>query len=370
MSKNMIKPPVEILYKEELDALKKNDDGVKPSNWNLSPKAVRTFILGSSKPLMYRNKEVNISKKFFGNDSLVERCIITLAGNRGLMLVGEPGTAKTMLSELLSAAICGCSTNTVQGTAGTTEDMIKYSWNYALLLAKGPSKEALVKAPLFAGMENGIITRFEEITRCPSEIQDSLISILSDKVLNIPELGDEGLLFAKPGFNVIGTANTRDKGVNEMSSALKRRFNFETIFPIKDVSLEAKIITNEVNKLKNENSIEMEVDNDVAELLASTFHELREGISSNGMRIDKPSAVMSTAEAVSVYYQTMMNAYYYGDSKISLDSMVQNILGAVAKESRDDLEKLRNYFNVVVKAKSLEAGELWKNYYEARKWIK
>ncbi len=219
-------------------------------------------------------------------------------------------------------------------------------------------------------MENGIITRFEEITRCPSEIQDSLISILSDKVLNIPELGDEGLLFAKPGFNVIGTANTRDKGVNEMSSALKRRFNFETIFPIKDVSLEAKIITNEVNKLKNENSIEMEVDNDVAELLASTFHELREGISSNGMRIDKPSAVMSTAEAVSVYYQTMMNAYYYGDSKISLDSMVQNILGAVAKESRDDLEKLRNYFNVVVKAKSLEGGELWKNYYEARKWIK
>ena len=193
MSKNMIKPPVEILYKEELDALKKNDDGVKPSNWNLSPKAVRTFILGSSKPLMYRNKEVNISKKFFGNDSLVERCIITLAGNRGLMLVGEPGTAKTMLSELLSAAICGCSTNTVQGTAGTTEDMIKYSWNYALLLAKGPSKEALVKAPLFVGMENGIITRFEEITRCPSEIQDSLISILSDKVLNIPELGDEGL---------------------------------------------------------------------------------------------------------------------------------------------------------------------------------
>ena len=306
MSKNMIKPPVEILYKEELDALKKNDDGVKPSNWNLSPKAVRTFILGSSKPLMYRNKEVNISKKFFGNDSLVERCIITLAGNRGLMLVGEPGTAKTMLSELLSAAICGCSTNTVQGTAGTTEDMIKYSWNYALLLAKGPSKEALVKAPLFVGMENGIITRFEEITRCPSEIQDSLISILSDKVLNIPELGDEGLLFAKPGFNVIGTANTRDKGVNEMSSALKRRFNFETIFPIKDVSLEAKIITNEVNKLKNENSIDMEVDNDVAELLASTFHELREGISSNGMRIDKPSAVMSTAEAVSVYYQALI----------------------------------------------------------------
>ncbi|AGY76940.1 ATP-binding protein [Clostridium autoethanogenum] len=371
MTEKILKPPVEVLYKEEIAALKKNDDGIKPENWILSPKAVRKFILGSLEPLTYRNKKIYINKKFFGNDSLVERCIITLAGNRGLMLVGEPGTAKTMLSELLSAAICGCSTNTVQGTAGTTEDMIKYSWNYAMLLAKGPTSEALVKAPLFVGMEKGIITRFEEITRCPSEIQDSLISILSDKVLNIPELGEsEGLLFAKPGFNVIGTANTRDKGVNEMSSALKRRFNFETIFPIKDVSLEAKIIVNEVEKLKNQNNIKMEVDEDVVELLASTFHELREGISSNGIRIDKPSSVMSTAEAVSVYYQTMMTAYYYGDSKINLNSMAQNIMGAALKESRDDLEKIKSYFNVVVKSKAAEGGELWKSYYEARKWIK
>lgn len=370
MKDKILKPPVEVLYKEELDALKKNDVGGKPSNWILSPKAVRTFILGSTKPIKFNKKEIKISKKFFGNDALVERCIITLAGNRGLMLVGEPGTAKTMLSELLSAAICGYSTNTVQGTAGTTEDMIKYSWNYALLLAKGPSLDALVEAPLFVGMKNGIITRFEEITRCPSEIQDSLISILSDKVLNIPELGNDGLLFGKPGFNIIGTANTRDKGVNEMSSALKRRFNFETIFPINDVTLESKIIINEVEKLREENGIEMEVDHDVANILATTFHELREGISSNGIRIDKPSSVMSTAEAVSVYYQTMMSAYYYGDPKISIESMVQNILGAALKESRDDLEKIRNYFNVIVKSKAVEGGELWEKYYEARKWIK
>lgn len=371
MLEKMLKPPVEVLYKEELAALKKNDDGLKPNGWVLSPKAVRKFILGSNETLIYKNKEVHINKKFFGNNPLVERCIIALAGNRGLMLVGEPGTAKTMLSELLSAAICGYSNNTVQGTAGTTEDMIKYSWNYAMLLAKGPTVEALVKAPLFVGMEKGIITRFEEITRCPSEIQDSLISILSDKVLNIPELGESnGLLFAKPGFNVIGTANTRDKGVNEMSSALKRRFNFETIFPIKDVSMETKIIVNEVEKLKTQDNINMEVDEEVVGILASTFHELREGVASNGTRVDKPSSVMSTAEAVSVYYQTMMTAYYYGDSKISFDSMVQNIMGAALKENRDDIEKLRSYFNVVVKAKASEGGELWKNYYEARKWIK
>ncbi|MDE6203914.1 MAG: AAA family ATPase, partial [Lachnospiraceae bacterium] len=321
-----IKPPVEVRYKEELEALKATDTGNRPANWQMSPKAVRTFILGSPRPIIYEGKEYRIEKKYFGNDALIERCIITLAGNRGLMLVGEPGTAKTMLSELLSAAISGVSTNTIQGTAGTTEDMIKYSWNYALLLAKGPSREALVPSPLYVGMEKGILTRFEEITRTPAEIQDSLISVLSDKVLNVPELGDEGLLFACQGFNVIGTANTRDKGVNEMSSALKRRFNFETVTPVREAALEKQIIINEVDKLAKESGIRMEPDEDVAELLASTYHELREGISSYGHRIDKPAAVMSTAEAVSVYYQTMLTGYYYKEVRMDVDCLVQNLV--------------------------------------------
>jgi MoxR-like ATPase len=365
-----LKPTVEILYAEELAALEANDSGPKPENWRLSPKAIRTFILGSSKAIKYKDKKITVSKKFYGDDTLIERCIITLAGNRGLMLVGEPGTAKTMLSELLSAAICGSSTNTIQGTAGTTEDMIKYTWNYAMLLAKGPVQEALVQAPLYIGMKKGTIVRFEEITRCPAEVQDSLISVLSDKVLNIPEFGGEGLLFAAPGFNVIATANTRDRGVNEMSSALKRRFNFETVFPISDVALEVKIIENEVEKLIKSSNIAMEIDRDAAEILTTTFHELREGISSEGNRIDKPSAVMSTAEAVSVYYQTLMSSYYYGDSKIDMNTMVQNILGSVLKESRDDVDKLKSYFNIIVKNKSMTKGGNWKSFYEAKKWIK
>lgn len=402
-----MKPPVEVRYREELEALKDLDTGKKPLNWKLSPQAVRTFILGSKKPLQWKGKELFIKKKYLGNDALVERCIITLAGNRGLMLVGEPGTAKTMLSELLSAAISGVSTNTIQGTAGTTEDMIKYSWNYALLLAKGPSREALVPSPLYVGMERGILTRFEEITRTPAEIQDSLISVLSDKVLNVPELGEEGLLFAQTGFNVIGTANTRDKGVNEMSSALKRRFNFETVMPIRDVAMEKQIILNEVEELAKENQIEMKPDEDVAELLASTYHELREGVSSLGHRIDRPSAVMSTAEAVSVYYQTMMTAYYYGfsgksvqkeadqskeagkgrkntrkkeqeDSQetnqgepgMDLGCLVQNLVGAVQKENKEDLEKLRSYFQTVIRDKGEKEGGLWSEYYAARKYLR
>lgn len=370
MEDKLIKPPVEIRYRQELEALKGTDEGRRPENWQMSPMAVRTFILGSPEPVVYGGKEYVIEKKYFGNDPLVERCIVTLAGNRGLMLVGEPGTAKTMLSELLSAAISGVSTNTIQGTAGTTEDMIKYSWNYALLLAKGPGREALVPAPLYVGMEKGILTRFEEITRTPAEIQDSLISVLSDKVLNVPELGDSGFLFAKPGFNVIGTANTRDKGVNEMSSALKRRFNFETVLPVRDAVMEKRIIMNEVDKLAEESRISARAQEDVAEILASTYHELREGMSSYGHRIDKLCAVMSTAEAVSVYYQAMIAGYYYGDGTLSMDSLVQNLVGAVSKENKDDLQKVKEYFNIVIRDKSGKEGGLWKEYYEARKWLR
>ncbi len=367
MQTQILRPQMEERYKNELEALSIWDiDNKKPQNWNLSPKAVRLFILGSYKPIKYNDKEIVIKKKYFGNDSLVERCIITLAGNRGLMLVGEPGTAKTMLSELLSAAISGCSTNTIQGTAGTTEDMIKYSWNYALLLADGPSYKALVPSPLYVGMSQGILTRFEEITRTPAEVQDSLISIMSDKVLNIPELGPKGLIFARPGFNVIGTANTRDKGVNEMSSALKRRFNFETVQPVKDVAMEKQIILNEVGALAKEAGITQRLDEDVAELLATTYHELREGISSDEQRIERPSVVMSTAEAISVYYQTLMTAWYYGDGRMDEGNLVENLVGAVSKESHDEIEKIRKYFSTIVRRKAQREGGAWNRYYEAR----
>lgn len=378
MDRNVQKPLMEMRYADELAALRATDQGPRPANWLLSPRAVRAFILGQKKPIDYDGRSVRITPKFLGDDALVERAIVTLAGNRGLMLVGEPGTAKTMLSELLAAAISGISTNTVQGTAGTSEDNIKYSWNYAMLLARGPVPEALVPSPVYVGMQRGIMTRFEEITRCPLEIQDSLISILSDRVMNIPELGhaDEGenpgggLLFAAPGFNIIATANTRDKGINEMSSALKRRFNFETVEPVRSVSLEQRIITDQCQEMFAANGLEIAVQEDVVELLATTFNELRQGASDEKAKIQKLSSVMSTAEAVSVYYQSALEGYYYGDGKVSVRSVVQHLLGAVVKENKDDLPKLKEYFNNVVQLKAKRRGGKWKEYYENRTWLK
>ncbi|MEW4369414.1 ATP-binding protein [Paenibacillus kandeliae] len=364
----MIKPPAEVLYARELQALQQEDTGKRPPNWLLSPAYIRDFIIGRQRPAELDGEMIEITRKFYGNDILIERAIVTLAGNRGLMLVGEPGTAKTMLSELLSAAICGSSTNTIQGTAGTTEDMIKYSWNYAMLLDKGPSEQALVPSPLYHGMKHGVLTRFEEITRCPSEAQDSLISILSDKVLNIPEL-DGGVLFAKPGFNVIGTANIRDKGVNEMSSALKRRFNFETIRPISNVKMEAQIIENQAHNLLLHSGIDIPIDRDVVELLATTFMELRTGKTREGYKIDMPQSVMSTAEAVSVYVQSAMTSYYYENGAVSMDRLVQNMLGTAAKEDEKDLGALKTYFSRVVKERARDSA-LWSAYYEAKQWIR
>lgn len=337
-------------YKDELEVLQATDTSPKPENWKLSPVAVRTFILGSKKPISFEGKKVNIAKKFYGDDALVERCIVALASSRPLMLIGEPGTAKSYLSELLSAAVCGNSRNTIQGSIGVTEDMIKYSWNYALLIAKGPIPEALVPAPLYIGMRDGIITRFEEITRAPLEIQDTLISVLSDKILSIPELEDNNFLEAKRGFNVIATANTRDKGVNEMSAALKRRFNFETVNPIRSIAMECEVIKNECTNLCA-NMPEAVIDNDVIELIATTFNDLRTGSSVEGGTFDKPSAVLSTAEAVQVYHQTATDAHYFNDNQISMKSLAQNVFSAVIKDNEDDAKLFKLYIKTVGKSR-------------------
>lgn len=356
------RPAAEVLYHEELTRLEEYDqNNPRPGGWKLAPRSVLKFVLGDA--------ELGIQPKFVGSRALLERCIVALATNRGLMLIGEPGTAKSYLSELLAAAISGDSTYTIQGSAGTTEDNMKYSWNYALLLAEGPGEKSLVPAPLYRGMREGKLARFEEITRCPLEIQDTLLSILSDRVMTIPELEGTGRsLFARTGFNVIATANTRDRGVNEMSAALKRRFNFETVPPIANLKQEMELVQRETARLLSRARIPLTIPTDMTELLVSTFHELRSGKSLEGSALEQLSTAMSTAEAVSVGFAAGIHAYYYAEGKVTPDYLVQSLVGTAIKDSPEDLKKLRHYFEHVVKARSSKS-QSWLEYYEAHRQI-
>lgn len=351
------RPAAEVLYADELARLVAADaDAPRPEGWLLTPRSVLAFVLG--------DEGRGISPKFVGSRRLLERCIVALATNRGLMLIGEPGTAKSLLGELLAAAISGDSTLIIQGSAGTTEDAIKYSWNYALLLAEGPTEAALVPAPLLRGMREGKLVRFEEITRCPLEIQDTLLSILSDRVMAIPEREDAGrVLYARVGFNVVATANTRDRGVNEMSAALKRRFNFETIPPIASLQQEMELVQRETERLLSRSGVPASLPPELTELLVTTFHELRAGKTADGKALEPLSSVMSTAEAVSVGYAAGVHAYYYSGGAITPAHLLQSMLGSALKDAPEDRDKLRHYFNHVVKERG---GAAWKAFYEAR----
>jgi len=370
----MVRPPAEVVHAEELAALASNDTSSKPPGWKLSPRAVRQFIVGAQSPLTHTwqgdKKKTVVTQKFYGDDALVERCIVTLLGNRGLLLVGEPGTAKSMLSELLAAAISGNSLLTIQGTAGTTDDQIKYSWNYALLLAEGPTPRALVPSPLYSGMKAGALVRFEEITRCQPEIQDTLVSLLSDKCIQVPELpGADAVRFAEKGFNIIATANLRDRGVHEMSSALKRRFNFETVAPLADKAMELRLVKEQTEALLRESGVNIECPPDVLELLVTTFNDLRHGRTEEGTVVEKPSTVMSTAEAVAVSHSAALDAAYFGNGRLESGHVARQILGTVLKDNPDDLKKLKHYFDVVVKARG-KGSRTWQQFYEAKKWLR
>jgi MoxR-like ATPase len=351
------RPATEVLYADELTRLTAaSADQPRPPGWKLTPRAVLTFVLGDEK--------LGVAPKFVGRRAFLERCIVALATNRGLMLIGEPGTAKSYLSELLAAAVSGDSTLTIQGSAGTTEDNIRYSWNYALLVSEGPSERSLVPAPLYLGMKHGKLVRFEEITRCPLEIQDVLLSVLSDRVLSIPELQEaDRSLFARAGFNIIATANTRDRGVNEMSAALKRRFSFETVPPIADIGQELALVQRESDRHLHRAGVPVALTPEITELLVTTFRELRQGQTTDGKGIEQLSAVLSTAEAVNTACAAGIHAYYYDAGQVKPEHIVQHLVGTVLKDNPDDLKKVQHYFEHVVKKR---LGAVWKRFYDAR----
>ncbi|MBK3639347.1 MULTISPECIES: AAA family ATPase [Streptomyces] len=366
--------PAEERFATELAFLAAHDDGPRPPGWLLTPRAVITFVCGSGGEALKLPEapeglpdELVIAPKFVGERALVERCVVTLAGERGLLLVGEPGTAKSMLSELLSAAVCGTSALTVQGTAGTTEDALRYGWNYALLLAQGPTPQALVDSPVLAAMRDGKVARVEEITRCLPEVQDALVSILSDRRMSVPELSgtDDAQVAAAPGFTVIATANLRDRGVSEMSAALKRRFNFETVHPIADVEAETELVKRQATAAVARAGAAFGVDDAVLDVLVTVFRDLRAGRSAEGWDVERPGTVMSTAEAVQVAVSLGVAAAYLpgGDS---LDLVPGHLLGVVRKDDPADHARLLGYWDGPVRRRAEDGSATWRRLWDLR----
>jgi MoxR-like ATPase len=347
----VLRPHAEEQYEQELAALVETDDRPRPPSWRLSPQAVVTYLLGDAG---------GITPKYVGDRRLMEVAVATLATDRALLLLGVPGTAKTWVSEHLAAAISGDSTLLVQGTAGTPEEAIRYGWNYARLLADGPSRDALVPSPVFRAMAEGRIARVEELTRMPADVQDTLITILSEKTLPIPELGEE--VQARKGFNVIATANDRDRGVNELSSALRRRFNTVVLPVPADAEEEVDIVTRRVADLGRALELpELPAAAEEIRRVVMVFRELRGGVTADGRtRLKSPSGTLSTAEAISVVTNGLALAAHFGDGVLRPADVAAGIVGAVVKDPTSDAVVWREYLETVVRER-----EGWRDFYRA-----
>jgi MoxR-like ATPase len=351
----ILRQHAEQLFAQELEELKKQDSDKVPVNWKLSPQSVVTYLMGGK-----LKNGFEVSPKYIGNKRLMEIAVATLTTDRALLLYGLPGTAKSWVSEHLSAAISGDSTLVVQGTAGTSEESIRYGWNYARLLAEGPSEKALVETPVMRAMKDGKIARIEELTRIGADVQDALITILSEKSLPIPELNSE--VQSVRGFNIIATANNRDKGVNELSSALKRRFN-TVILPVPDsMDEEIDIVKRRVEsygkimELPAEPPALQEI-----RRIVTIFRELRSGVTEDGKtKIKIPSGTLSTAEAISVVNNGLAMAAYFGDGQLKANDLASSIIGAIIKDPVQDKLIWQEYLETVIKPR-----EEWKDIYRA-----
>lgn len=355
MTDIVLRPHAEQQFAAELNALRSSDKRQRPENWRLSPWAVTIYLLGGKLADGFE-----VSAKYFGDQRLIEIAVATLVTDRALLLLGVPGTAKTWVAEHLAAAITGDSTLLIQGTAGTPEEAIRYGWNYARLLAEGPSSNALVASPLMRAMREGKIARIEELTRIPAEVQDALITILSEKTLPIPELNEE--VQAVPGFNVIATANDRDRGVNELSSALKRRFNTVTLPLPKDIDEEVTIVQTRAESMRRTLALPAEPAS-LSEIrrVVTIFRELRSGLTVDGQtRLKSPSSTLSTAEAISVINNGMALAAHFGNGALSPRDMAAGLIGAVIKDPTQDKTIWLEYLETVVKTR-----DGWHDLYRA-----
>jgi MoxR-like ATPase len=355
VSTDELRPHAEQAFAAELKALAATDERPRPPHWRLSPWAVVTYLMGGT-----LSDGTVVIPKYIGSRRLMEVAVATLATDRALLLLGVPGTAKSWVSEHLAAAISGDSTLLIQGTAGTVEESIRYGWNYARLIAEGPSAQALVPSPVMRAMRTGAIARVEELTRIPAEVQDALITILSEKSLPIPELDDE--VQALKGFNVIATANDRDKGVNELSSALRRRFN-TVLLPLPATEEdEVAIVTSRVADLSSALELPpVPPALDEIRRVVQVFRELRSGVTEDGRtKIKSPSGTLSTAEAISVITSGLALSAHFGNGVLRVADVAAGLVGAVIKDPVSDQVAWNEYLEIVVRER-----DGWSEFYSS-----
>ena len=352
---SLLRPHAEQQYGDELAAITAADDRPRPPAWALSPWGVLRYLMGGT-----LGDGTVITPKYIGPQRLIEVAVATLATDRALLLLGVPGTAKTWVSEHLSAAISGTSTLLVQGTSGTPEEAIRYGWNYARLLAEGPTAAALVPSPVMTAMREAKIARIEELTRIPSDVQDALITVLSEKTLPIPELRTE--VQAAKGFNVIATANDRDRGVNELSSALRRRFNTVVLPLPASEEDEVEIVSQRVTQLGAALELpEIPAAEHEIQRVVTVFRELRSGQTTDGRtKLKSPSGTLSTAEAISVITGGMALAAHFGDGTLRPSDTAAGIIGSVIKDPIADRAVWFEYLEAVVRERT---G--WNDFYGA-----
>lgn len=354
---NPLRIPAEIRFADQLKQLHSLDTHTVPPGWQLSPIAVEQFILG--------NSELGIERKFVGAEGQVRRIVISLCASQSCMLTGEPGTAKSWLSELLAAAISGTSTLVLQGTALSSTAQLLYDWNHRLVAERGYCPEALLPGPLCRAMQAGQLIRFEELSRCPVPLQDALLSILSERILVIPELpGEQGIITAREGFNMIATSNNVDAGLHAMSAALKRRMRFESIRPIPNLEDEIVVVSQELAALNRQLGLTLSPDPAILRILVTLFHELRSGESLDGRSTHRlAGAALSTAEAIQVAHALCVHAYYYRNNELNAEDLMHFVIGTALKDKPEDRRRMRHYFDTELSERD---DPLWQQVYAQR----
>jgi hypothetical protein len=195
-------------------------------------------------------------------------------------------------------------------------------------------------------------------------VQDALISILSEKYISIPELDDDNIVFAQPGFSIIATANSRDRGVNDLSSALKRRFNFVRIPVVTNKRSETEIVRFRTEELLRRHRIELDVPPTLLDILLQSFADLRAAAAAAGSDDEKLESALSTAEQIGVLEDAILHSNFFGDRTLRAQTLAGSLVGSLARRTPEDLAILNKYWHGVVEPRSKSEGGSWPDFLE------